>query len=313
MLSVIAALAGGVGAARFLEGLVRVVDPSSVTVVANTADDDEFWGLHVSPDLDSIIYTLADASDRERGWGLRNETYNTLAALRRFEGPTWFTLGDRDLATHCFRTERLRRGASLSQVTAEIAAAWNLQIRLLPMSDDPIRTQIGTDASGDEWLSMQEWFVRERTRPPVRAVRFVGAERAQPAPGVLPALESAGTIIVCPSNPLVSIDPILAVPGIRDVLVRRREHVVAVSPIVGGNAIKGPADRMLAAQGLESSCVTVAHRYQDWCATFVIDAVDAASAHAIESLGMQPVVTDTIMDRPEVTAALARRTLAARP
>src|SRR5690349_1698543 len=225
LLAMLTALAGGVGAARFLRGLVDVVDASTVTVVVNTGDDDDFHGLWVSPDLDSVTYTLADAHNPETGWGLAGETFATMDALERYGAETWFRLGDRDLATHLFRTERLRAGATLSEVTAAVAEAWGLRCRLLPMTDDRVATRItvresgpaGTDA--DVELAMQEWFVRRRAEPPVVAVRFDGAERARPAPGVLEALERAEKIVVCPSNPVISIGPVLAVPGIREALV----------------------------------------------------------------------------------------------
>jgi len=310
---VFVALAGGVGAARFLRGLVGVVPPAEVCAVVNTADDETFHGLVVSPDLDSVTYTLAGASNEAQGWGLEGETFATLDALARYGVPTWFRLGDRDLGTHLFRTQRLAAGAPLSQVTHEITRAWGLETRLVPMTDDRVATRITVrDPDGREReLAMQEWFVRERCEPPVVAVRFDGAAAARPAPGVLEALRSAETILVCPSNPVISIGPILAVPGVRDVLVERRDRVVAVSPIVGGAPVKGPADRLMGPLGLDVSCVGVAQAYRDFASSLVIDAVDAARAGEVEALGVHAVVTDTIMRSPEVTAALARRTLAA--
>ena len=308
----LAVLAGGVGAARFLAGLVQVVDPTEIVAVVNTGDDDVFHGLHVSPDLDSVTYTLAGASDTAQGWGLAGETFQTLDALDRYGVPTWFRLGDKDLATHLFRTERLRAGAPLSAVTAEITAAWGLRIRLVPMTDDRVRTRISVTRDGrvDE-LAMQEWFVGLRAGPEVTAVRFDGADDARPAPGVLDALRTADTIVICPSNPVISIGPILAVPGIRDALVERRADVVAVSPIVGGAPVKGPADRLMAPLGIEVSCVGVARTYAPYCATLVIDDVDAARATDVEAAGVQAVVADTMMRSPEIAAALAARTLAA--
>jgi LPPG:FO 2-phospho-L-lactate transferase len=309
----LAALAGGVGAARFLAGLVRVVPPSDIVVIVNTADDDEFHGLHVSPDLDSVTYTLAGASNETQGWGLAGETFATLDALARYGVPTWFRLGDRDLATHLFRTERLRSGAALSQVTAEITRAWGLDVRLMPMTDDRVRTRITVERAGDrrEELAMQEWFVGERCEPPVTAVRFDGADSARPAPGVLEALRDAETVVICPSNPVISIGPILAVPGVRDALRARRHRVVAVSPIVGGAPVKGPADRLMAPLGIEVSCAGVARAYRDLCATLVIDAVDADRAPDVEAAGVHAVVADTMMRSPEIAAALAEQTLAA--
>jgi LPPG:FO 2-phospho-L-lactate transferase len=310
---VLAALAGGVGAARFLRGLVDVVAPGDVTVIVNTGDDDEFHGLWVCPDLDSVTYTLAGAHNPEMGWGLAGETFVTMDALDRYGASTWFRLGDRDLATHLFRSARLRTGVPLHEVTAEITAAWGLATRLLPMTDDRVATRITASGPNGEIREypMQEWFVRERSEPPVVSVRFEGADDAQPAPGVLEALETADTIILCPSNPVISIGPILAVPGIRDVLVARRDRVVGVSPIIGGRPVKGPADRLMAPLGIDVSSVGVAREYQEFCSALVIDTLDARDARRIEALGVRPVVTDTLMRDARVTAALARETVAA--
>jgi LPPG:FO 2-phospho-L-lactate transferase len=310
---VLAALAGGVGAARFLRGLVQVVPPDHVTVVVNTGDDDWFHGLLVCPDLDSVTYTLAEAENPETGWGLAEETFATMDALERFGVPTWFRLGDRDLATHLYRTQRLREGgASLSAVAAELAAAWGVRTRLVPMSDDRVATRIDARLPGRTdvtELRMQEWFVQHRSEPEVIAVRFAGAATAAPAPGVLAALDDAETILVCPSNPVISIGPILAVPGIRDALVRRRERVVGVSPIVAGAPVKGPADRLMGPLGIEVSCVGVARVYADFCGTLVIDAGDAGRAAEVEAQGVRAVVADTLMRDARVAAALARHTL----
>ncbi|HEV7524497.1 MAG TPA: 2-phospho-L-lactate transferase [Acidimicrobiia bacterium] len=309
----LATLAGGVGAARFLAGLVRVVPPAEVVAIVNTADDDEFHGLYVSPDLDSVTYTLAGASNVTQGWGLEGETFATLDALDRYDVPTWFRLGDKDLATHLYRTQRLRDGAPLSTVTAEIARAWSVEARLLPMTDDAVRTRITVrrDDGTVEELAMQRWFVGEHAAPPVVSVRFEGAAGARPAPGVLEALTRADTIVICPSNPVISIDPILSIPGIRDVLVARRDRVVAVSPIVGGAPVKGPADRLMAPLGIEVSCVGVARVYAEICSSLVIDAVDGERAAEVEATGVRAVVTDTMMRSPEIAAALAAETLAA--
>jgi len=310
---VLAALAGGVGAARFLCGLVDVVDPVSVTAVVNTGDDDEFHGLWVCPDLDSVTYALAGANNPDTGWGLAGETFHTVDALDRYGAPTWFRLGDRDLATHLYRSERRRAGAPLSVITAEIADAWGLATRLVPMSDDRVATRItarGEDGAPVE-LAMQEWFVREHAEPPVLGVQFAGAEVARPAPGVLETLADADAILICPSNPVISIGPILAVPGIREALAARRDRVVAVSPIVGGRPVKGPADRLMAPLDIEVSSVGVARAYRDLCATMVIDQVDAGDRQRIEALGVKVVVTDTLMRDARVAAALARDTLAA--
>jgi LPPG:FO 2-phospho-L-lactate transferase len=310
---VFVSLAGGVGAARFLNGLVRAVPPRDVVAVVNTADDDEFHGLYVSPDLDSVTYTLAGASNVAQGWGLEGETFATLEALGRYGVDTWFRLGDQDLATHLFRTQRLRAGASLTEVTAEITRAWGLELRLLPMTDAPVRTRITVEREGGatEEIAMQRWFVGERSESPVVSVRFDGADAARPAPGVLEALRTADTIVICPSNPVISIGPILAVPGIRDALIDRRERVIGVSPIVGGAPVKGPADRLMAPLGIDVSCVGVARAYRDICGTLVIDAVDEHLAADVEAAGVRAIVTDTMMRSPEIATQLARRTLAA--
>jgi LPPG:FO 2-phospho-L-lactate transferase len=309
---VLAALAGGVGAARFLAGLIRAVPAADVVAIVNTADDDEFHGLYVSPDLDSVTYTLAGASNPVQGWGLEGETFAALDALGRY-ADTWFRLGDKDLATHLFRTERLRAGATLSDVTREVTRAWGLELRVLPMTDDRVRTRITArdpDGTARE-RAMQEWFVRERSEPEVVAVRFDGAAEARPAPGVLEAIAAADTVLVCPSNPVISIGPILAVPGIREALVARRDRVVAVSPIVGGAPVKGPADRLMGPLGMEVSCVGVARAYAELCSTLVIDAVDAELVARVEATGVHAVVTDTMMRSPEIAAELARYALAA--
>jgi LPPG:FO 2-phospho-L-lactate transferase len=304
----ITALAGGVGAARFLRGLVQVVDPSEVTVVVNTADDDWFHGLYVCPDLDSVTYTLAGAQNPETGWGLAGETFAAVDALARYGEDTWFRLGDRDLATHLFRTRLLREGATLTEATAQVAAAWELAPRLLPMTDDRVATRITTD---DGELAMQEWFVRERCEPAVRDVRFAGAAESSPGPGVLDAIAAAETVLICPSNPVISIGPILSVPGIRDALVARRDRVVGVSPIIAGRPVKGPADRLMGPMGIDVSCVGVARDYRAFCSALVIDNGDSARAGEIDALGVRAVVADTLMTDARVAAALARDTLAA--
>jgi LPPG:FO 2-phospho-L-lactate transferase len=331
------ALAGGVGAARFLRGLVQVEPPGDVTVVVNTGDDDWFHGLLVCPDIDSVTYTLAGAENPDTGWGLAGETFACMDALDRFGAPTWFRLGDRDLATHLYRTQRLREeGATLSQVTTELAAAWDVAPRLIPMSDDRVATKIharlpqrheaepypapeapvggaelapGSQRHEATELRMQEWFVEHRAEPPVEEVRFAGAEAAAPAPGVLAALEAAETILVCPSNPVISIGPILAVPMIREMLVRRRDRVVGVSPIIAGAPVKGPADRLMGPLGSEVRCVAVARASADFCGTLVIDAGDAERAGEVEAAGVRAVVADTLMTDARVAAALARHTL----
>ena len=273
------ALAGGVGAARFLCGLVDVVAPEDVTAIVNTGDDDEFHGLWVCPDLDSVTYALAGANNPETGWGLAGETFAAMDALERYGTPTWFRLGDRDLATHLYRSARRRAGASLTEVTDEIASAWGVRTRLLPMTDEPVATRItvqGPDGTPEE-LALQEWFVRERAEPPVLSVRFDGASQARPAPGVTEAISAAETILICPSNPVISIGPILAVPGIRELLRSRRDRVVGVSPIIGGRPVKGPADRLMGPLGIEVSCVGVAEAYRDLCAGYAARARSSAA------------------------------------
>ena len=317
----ITALAGGVGAARFLQGLLAVHPPSDVTIVSNVGDDAEFFGLHVSPDIDIVLYHLAGLADEERGFGLRGDTFHTLDALSRFGYDTWFRLGDRDLATCITRTDLLRRGRTLSEATAEIARALAVPARVLPATDDLLRTKIRTSAEGgsasggsDGLLDFQEWFVRRGARDPVREVVFDGAERARPAPGVLNALADADAVLITPSNPLVSIGPILAVPGLRDALRETKAKVVAISPIVGGATIKGPAAQMLRDHDLEASAAAVARLYVSAFGgldAVVIDNVDAELAPQIEAMDLAVTVTDTIMDSVEKKTALARATLRA--
>ncbi|HEY8547274.1 MAG TPA: 2-phospho-L-lactate transferase [Acidimicrobiales bacterium] len=304
----VAVLCGGVGAARLLTGMVRAVDPSGVTAVVNVGDDLEQHGLHVSPDIDTVVYTVAGAIDSERGWGLADETWHVMEGLDRYGAPTWFRLGDRDIATHLYRTTRLREGAALSAVTAEIAAAWKLGFTVLPVTDDPLRTVIRLDDpdAGDPEVAFQEYFVRRQHSVPVRGVRFAGAESARPAPGVLEAIAAADRVVIAPSNPLVSIDPVLAVPGVRDAVAARRDRVVAVSPIVGGRALKGPADRMLVELGHEASVLGVARHYAELAGTLVVDRADADLAPEVEAAvpGMRCVVTETVMRDPAVAADL---------
>ena len=299
----ITALAGGVGAARLLRGLVEVVPPSEITAVVNTGDDTVLHGLHIAPDLDTVMYTLADAINPETGWGLSGETWRVMESLRRLGGVTWFNLGDQDLATHCYRTQRLSEGAALGEVTAELARSWGVDIRLLPVTDDPLRTRLQL-VDGPE-VGFQEYFVRMRHDVPVSAVRFDGAERARPGPGVLEALDAADVIVVCPSNPVVSIGPLLAVPGVSEHLAQRRDRIVGVSPIIAGAALKGPADRLLREMGFESSVVGVARWYAPWLGTLVIDEADAGLADAVEAEGVRCRVAPTVMSTVERSAALS--------
>jgi LPPG:FO 2-phospho-L-lactate transferase len=303
---VIVALAGGTGAAKLLRGLVQVTEPTRLFIVGNTGDDLEWWGLRVSPDLDSVAYALAGLLDPARGWGVRDDTFHCLEAMGRLGRDTWFRLGDRDLAIHLHRTLLLRAGASLTAATRAIADALGLAARLVPMSDDPVRTEVHT-ARG--WLTLEEFFVRERCAPDVLDVAYRGAEAARPAPGVLDAIGGAEAVVVCCSNPVTSIGPILAVPGIVDALVRTPAPVVAVSPIVGGQAVSGPAAKLLAARGLEVSPLGVARAYRPWLDALVIDRADAASAPALERDRVRPVVTDALMPDGTAEARLARAVL----
>lgn len=303
----IAALAGGVGAARLLAGLVRVVDPDSVTAIVNTGDDVVLHGLHVSPDLDTITYTLAGEVNPDTGWGLRGESWQAMDTLRRYGGNTWFNLGDRDLGTHLYRTQRLRDGATLTQVTAEITAAWGLGLRLLPVTDDRVETRVTVVGEGE--IGFQEYFVQRRHAVPVTGVRFDGADTAKPTADALDAIATADRVVVCPSNPIVSIGPLLAVPGVREAVADRRADVVAVSPIVAGAALKGPADRLLRELGHEASVVGVARLYAPFAATLVVDSADASLAADVEAEGVRCVVAPTVMSDAGAAEALARTVL----
>lgn len=302
------ALAGGVGAARLLRGMIAVADPATVTAIVNTGDDIVLHGLAISPDLDTITYTLAGAISREQGWGLEGETWHAMEALDRYAGQTWFRLGDRDLATHLYRTQRRGEGATLTEVTAEIVRAWGLALRLLPMSDDRVETRVTVAGEGE--IGFQEYFVGRQHAVAVESVRFVGAEQAKPGPDVLAAIGIADRVVICPSNPIVSIGPVLAVPGVADALRTRREDVVAVSPIIAGAALKGPADRLMTELGHESSVVGIARLYSPYVATLVIDEADAGLAGAVQAEGVRPLVAPTIMSGPHEAAALARVVLA---
>jgi LPPG:FO 2-phospho-L-lactate transferase len=305
----VAVLCGGVGAARLLAGLVRAVPPSDVTAVVNVGDDMVMHGLAISPDLDTVVYTVAGAIDPERGWGLRDESWQAMATLERYGGATWFGLGDRDLGTHLYRTQRLRDGAPLSTVTAEVARGWGLELAVVPVTDDPVRTLLTLaepDGSPGEEVAFQDYFVARRHDVPVASVRFDGADAATPAPGVLDALAGADTVVVAPSNPIVSIEPVLAVPGVREAVADRRDSVVAVSPLVGGRALKGPADRLLRELGHDDSVEGIARLYAPFVGTLVIDRADAQLADAVRAAGLRCVVTDTIMRDPAAAAELCK-------
>jgi LPPG:FO 2-phospho-L-lactate transferase len=302
----IAALAGGTGAAKLLRGLAPLLPPGALTVIGNTGDDAEFWGLHVSPDLDTLCYTLAGLIDEGKGWGLRDETWSALEQMPRFGEPGWFGLGDRDLATHLHRTRLLREGQPLSAVTAGIVSALGVPARVLPMSDQPVRTRI---LGPDGWITFQEYFVRDKAQTEVRAVEYVGASAAGPAPGVTAALTEADAVIVCPSNPITSIGPILVVPGVTRALDATPATVIAVSPIVGGEAVSGPAGRLMAAAGLPVSAVGVARAYAPWLDVLIVDERDGGLTAEINALGVQAVVTPTLMTDRATETALARRVL----
>ena len=315
----ITVLAGGVGAARFLRGLVTAVEPTSITVVVNTGDDSVINGLYVSPDLDTVTYTVAGAIDPERGWGLADETWRTMQALGRYidvrpsdsrAANTWFNLGDQDIATHLYRTTRLAEGATLTEVTDEIRRAWGLPFRVLPMTDDRVATRVDVrDNDRVSTVDFQEYFVRRRHSVPVTAVRFDGADRARPT--FLEEVSLSDAVIVAPSNPLVSIGPVRALEGVDRTLTSVRDRVVAISPIVAGAALKGPADRMLVELGHEPSVVGVARLYAPICSTLVVDTRDSDRVADVEREGMRCIVTDTIMSSPDVSRSLALTAVAA--
>lgn len=301
-------LAGGIGAGKFLRGLVRAIPPEDVTVIVNTGDDITMHGLHVSPDVDSVTYWLGDVFDRERGWGRRDETFRATEELRAFDPDmAWFNLGDLDLATHLFRSNLLARGATLAEATARVAARFGVAARLLPMSDERIETRLSVAADGDELdLHFQEYWVRRGARDEVKSIRYEGADRSRPAPGVLDAIAGAEAIVLCPSNPVASIGPILAVPGIRDSLEARRPDVVGISGIVGGAPLAGMADKLMPVAGVEVTAAGAAACYEGLLGAWVIDEVDAALAARVEATGVRCGVTDTIMVDDATAEALAR-------
>lgn len=304
----ITALAGGIGAARFLRGLVAATDPQSVTVIGNTGDDANFHGLYISPDLDIVTYTLAGIVDQELGWGIHGDTTHALDQLSNLGVDTWFTLRDRDLGTHMARTTWLADGGTLSEATDRIRKALAVEVKIIPMTNEQVRTKIVT-VEGIE-REFQEYFVRYSYSEEVSKVFFEGIEAARPAPGVIESIIEADRIMICPSNPVVSIGPILAVEGVREALRQRRDHVTAISPIIEGKAVKGPADRLLPVLGVESSAAGVASLYADFVGSFVIDRRDAPEAERIEELGMRVMVLETIMDTPGLAKELARAILA---
>jgi len=302
-------LAGGVGGSKIADGLAANVG-ADLTVIVNTGDDLELHGLAICPDHDTVAYTLADLDDEIRGWGLRGESWTVMDRLEELGELTWFRLGDRDLATHLWRTDRLRAGGRTTDVALELQRAMGIASRILPMADEPVRTEVLT---ADGWLEFQEYFVHRHQEPAVHEVRFRGVDDARVTPEALAAIDAAEVIVIAPSNPIVSIAPILAVPGMRDAVQGVRERgvpIVAVSGIIGGKAVKGPADRMLASLGRESSAVGVAREYADLADAFVLDTVDGATSGSIETLGMRTLVTDTIMTDDAGRTRLAREVLA---
>lgn len=302
----IVVLTGGTGGAKLVQGLDHVVAPENLTVIVNTGDDLDWWGLHISPDVDSVLYALADSLSAERGWGLENDSFRCLERMARLGQPTWFSLGDLDLATHLARTNLLRGGKSLSAVTAELTHRMGVRARVLPMSDDRVATMIETPAGT---LNFQEYFVRERHQVEVRAVHFDGADHARPALGVIEGIESAEAVILAPSNPVTSIGPILAVPGIRDALRRTSASVTAVSPIVGGAAVSGPAAVLMRRKGWPSTIAGVAQAYEDFLDVLIVDLADHADADHLREGDLHVLCANTIMKSPEDKQELARFTL----
>ena len=302
----VVALAGGVGGAKLAAGLEAVLEPGALSVVTNTADDFDLWGLRVCPDLDTVMYTLAGLANPETGWGIKDESFDALAMISAYGEDAWFKLGDRDLATHVLRTERLRAGTSLSGVMASLTGALGVRSALLPMCDEPVSTAVETP---DGVLEFQEYFVRRGQRDEVLGVELRGIEDARVPEGVREAIGAADAIVLCPSNPVVSIGPILAVPGMREALVSSSAPKVALSPLVGGRALKGPADEMMRTLGHEVSALGVARMYEDLATGFVIDRADADEGPAIEALGMRVLATDAVMRGDEDRGRLAREVL----
>ncbi len=302
----VCALAGGVGGAKLASGLQDVLSPGDLTIVVNTADDFDLWGLHICPDVDTVMYTLAGISNPETGWGIAGESFETLNMLEHFGEEAWFKLGDRDLATHVLRTSRMRSGETLTEVTARLSAALGVESAVLPMSDDPVATVLETQEGR---LEFQEYFVRRGQRDEVFGIELRGIEEARPTEGVLAAISGADAIVLCPSNPVVSVGPILALPGMMEALTSSSAPKVAVSPIVGGRALKGPADRMLASLGREVSSTGVARMYEGLVDGMVIDRIDERERAGIEAIGMRVLATESVMRDAEDRARLASETL----
>ncbi len=302
----IVTLAGGVGGAKLADGLYQIVPPEQLTLIVNTGDDFEHLGLHISPDLDTVMYTLAGMANPVTGWGVQGESWQMMAALARYGGPTWFQLGDRDLATHLLRTQWLRQGYPYNWVTAELGRRMGVRCTVLPMSEQPVRTTLLTDRGE---LAFQEYFVRDQCQPVVKSIRFEGADTAQPSREVIQALRHADVIIFCPSNPLLSLDPILALPGLRRIIAAARAPKIGVSPIVGGAALKGPAAKLMAELKLDVSSVGVARYLRDVLTGWVIDYTDQAHQDALTDLGLRTLVTATVMRTQTDRVQLAREVL----
>ena len=302
----ITTLAGGVGAARFLQGLVHVVPPEEIVTIVNTGDDIEFYGLHISPDVDIVTYTLAGIVDEEKGWGIRGDTFNCLDMLRKYGYETWFMLGDKDLATHIHRTLLLKSGLKLSEVTEKIRKALGVKVKIIPMTNDKVQTKIVTNVGE---MHFQEYLVKRKAQDPVLDVKFEGIERAEPAPGVIEAILNADGIIICPSNPIVSIGPILSIKGVKEALKKTKAKIVAISPIVGGAPIKGPADKLMRGLGIEVSALGVAKIYRNLLDMLIIDNIDRDLKPKIEEIGVKVHVTNTIMKTIENKIKLAKEAL----
>jgi LPPG:FO 2-phospho-L-lactate transferase len=302
----IVALGGGIGASKLLLGVCHVIDPAELTVIVNTSDDFVLHGLTICPDLDTVVYTLAGLANQERGWGIESDTFNALSWLGRYGRETWFNLGDRDLATHVHRTALLRQGLTLTEVTDLIRRSLGVGARILPMTNEPVSTIVLTDEGPRPF---QEYLVRDGARHAVRGVSFEGVKRSRPAPGVLEAIEAADGIILCPSNPVISVGPILGVPGIRNALRATGAPVVAISPVVGGRSLKGPTDKFLVGLGYEVSALSVARLYQDFLDLFIVDRLDAELLPAIEALSVTARTAETVMHNLERKISLAKETL----
>jgi LPPG:FO 2-phospho-L-lactate transferase len=296
------AFAGGVGGAKLAEGLVRAISADALTLVVNTADDFTLYGLHISPDVDTMMYTLAGLANPDTGWGIAGDTWENFGMLNRYGAQPWFRLGDRDLATHLLRTQMLNDGATLTEVTRQLCRQLNVPALILPMSDDPVRTLVDTDQGP---LPFQEYFVKQQWQPVVRGLMYEGVQEAEPAPTMLRRIETADTIVLCPSNPYLSIDPILALRGVHDVILNATAPIIAVSPIVAGQALKGPAAKLMRELGVEPSAVEVARHYAEFLNGFVLDERDASLRPQIEAMGMGVLVTDTVMKNAEDRARLA--------